>query len=812
MRIFKKIKNYKAKASKFFFAWTRYPKYIKKLKIQDNLIMIEADGGNKFDGNCYYIAKELGQNGKYANFKVSISVRQRLVRSTTQKIAEFNTNGNLSVITLRDRNYYKTLASAKYFFTDTSMHPHFIKKDGQIIINLWHGTPLKTLGIDDKETFYRNGNTFKSFIVSDFVLAPSKFVEQTLITSMQIDNIWSGTILYGGYPRNTALFNTDSSAKLRNDLGLAGKKVYVYMPTYRGNYSQRTSSTTGIEIPFYLLKLDEILSDNEVVYVKLHPYDSARVNFKAYQHIKPYPNSYETYQFLNIADVLITDYSSVMFDFACTGRKIILFTYDKEKYLSSRGMYLDINKDIPFPKVDTVDALYHEMTTPKTYSDKKFLSTYCKLEGISSTNKILDEILMNANCLDKRNVYSNKKNNVVIYAGNLAKNGITSSLIALLNNIDIHKNNYLVVYRTNAVSRQNAYDFKTSIPQHVKLVGVFGKMDVTLLGKILLHANYLRAHFTVLYMKYMSRYYKLSIKRMFGNLQFSTAIQFNGYEWKQQLQYSCFDANRIIFVHSNMVGEAKLRKNQNLGILKYCYSHYDHVVAVASLLKESIHQISPVVQDLAVIPNIVDTDRVLNLSKLPLLYDDYTVSNMDLDNVKNILCDNNKIISTIGRFSPEKAHIRLIEQFGKVWESTEDNQSLYLMIIGGPGPKKNSTYKDELEFIENKPYKDNVILIQSVSNPYNFLKHSMGFILPSLYEGQGIVLMEADILGIPVVATETDGTSDLLGKYHGKIVSNDDNGVLNALKLLLNHKIKPINIDYKKYNSKSIKTFEKLVN
>lgn len=812
MKITKKIKKYRAKASKYFFAWTRYPRYIKRLPIQDNLIMVEADGGNKFDGNCYYIAKELGQNIKYANFKVNISVRQRLVKSTTQRIAEFNTNNNLNVIALRDKNYYKTLASAKYFFTDTSMHPHFIKKDGQVITNVWHGTPLKTLGIDDKETFYRNGNTFKSFIVSDFILAPSKFVGQTLITSMQIDNIWNGTILYGGYPRNTALFDTDDSVRLRSDLGLVDKKVYIYMPTYRGNYSQKAPSTTSIEIPFYLLKLDEMLNDNEVVYVKLHPYDSARINFKAYQHIRPYPNNYETYQFLSIADVLITDYSSVMFDFACTGRKIVLFTYDKEKYLSSRGMYLNIDKDIPFPKVDTVTALYHEMTTPKTYSDKRFLSNYCKLESISATSKMLEEVLMSADCLDRQNIYSNNKNNIVIYAGNLAKNGITASLINLLNMVDTRQYNYIVTYRANIVARQDAYDFKASIPQHVKLVGVFGKMDVTLLGKILLHANYLRSHFTVLYMKYMSRYYKLSIKRMFGNLQFSTAIQFNGYEWKQQLQYSCFDANRTIFVHSNMVGEAKLKKNQNLGILKYCYSHYDHVVAVADMLKDSIYQISPLVQDLAVIPNIVDTDRVLNLSKLPLLYDDYTVSNMDLDNVKNILYGNNKIVSTIGRFSPEKAHVRLIEQFGKVWESAEDNKSLYLMIIGGPGPKKNSTYKDELEFIENKPYKDNIILIQSVSNPYNFLKHSMGFILPSLYEGQGIVLMEADILGIPVVATETDGTSDLLGKYHGKIVSNDDNGVLNALKLLLNHKIKPINIDYKKYNSKSIKTFERLVN
>ena len=309
----------------------------------------------------------------------------------------------------------------------------------------------------------------------------------------------------------------------------------------------------------------------------------------------------------------------------------------------------------------------------------------------------------------------------------------------------------------------------------------------------------------------MTRYYKLENKRGFNNLKFSSVIQFNGYEWKKQLQYSCFDANRLIFVHNNMVSEARLKKNQSLNILKYCYSHYDHVVAVADLLKKSIYQISPVVQDLAVIPNIVDTDRVLDLSKLPLLYDDYTVSNMDLDNVKNILRGNNKIISTIGRFSPEKAHMRLIKQFGKVWKSTKNNQSLYLMIIGGPGPRKNSTYKDELEFINDKPYKDNVILIQSVSNPYNFLKHSMGFILPSLYEGQGIVLMEADILGIPVVATATDGTSDLLGKYHGKIVPNDDNGVLDALRLLLDHKIKPIGINYKKYNSESVQTFKELI-
>ena len=67
---------------------------------------------------------------------------------------------------------------------------------------MWHGTPLKTLGKDDKENFNRNGNAFKSLLVSDNILAPSKFVSDTLLTAYQINDVWKENIIFSGYPRN----------------------------------------------------------------------------------------------------------------------------------------------------------------------------------------------------------------------------------------------------------------------------------------------------------------------------------------------------------------------------------------------------------------------------------------------------------------------------------------------------------------------------------------------------------------------------------------------------------------------------------
>ncbi len=110
------------------------------------------------------------------------------------------------------------------------------------------------------------------------------------------------------------------------------------------------------------------------------------VDYSVYRHIRSFPEEYETYDFLSAADVLVTDYSGVMFDFGVTGRKMILFTYDREAYLSENGMYIDLN-DLGLPIVDTAETLISEIAEPNAgYGE--FRERYCSFDVADTAEKV----------------------------------------------------------------------------------------------------------------------------------------------------------------------------------------------------------------------------------------------------------------------------------------------------------------------------------------------------------------------------------------------------------------------------------------
>lgn len=98
------------------------------------------------------------------------------------------------------------------------------------------------------------------------------------------------------------------------------------------------------------MEIDKRLRDDQIFYVNLHNFLNAELEYEGYRHIRPFPKEYETYEFLSIADCLVTDYSSVFFDFANTRRKIVLFAYDEDEYFATRGCTW-IMKNCRFPKM-----------------------------------------------------------------------------------------------------------------------------------------------------------------------------------------------------------------------------------------------------------------------------------------------------------------------------------------------------------------------------------------------------------------------------------------------------------------------------
>ena len=107
--------------------------------------------------------------------------------------------------------------------------------------------------------------------------------------------------------------------------------------------------------------------------------------------------------------------------------------------------------------------------------------------------------------------------------------------------------------------------------------------------------------------------------------------------------------------------------------------------------------------------------------------------------------------------------------------------------------------------------KDNIIAIKSVSNPYVILKKCDYFVLSSYYEGFGLVIAEADILKKPVISTDVIGPRGFLKENNGTLVENNENGLYNGMKKMLNNDVTAMNVDYEKYNQNAIKEFYKLI-
>lgn len=787
---------------KFFRARSRYIKYYENLPIDPHCVLLESQHGNNLNGNIYYIAEYLATHEKYQDYKLYFVARGRKLRQTQNFFQERNIT-NVEILMLASDKYFRVLASAKYLFNDTSFTPSFIKKDGQVYLNTWHGTPLKTLGRKSNSDFYSCGNVQKNLITSDYILCPNHLVYDSLVKDYMIQNLSEFSCILTGYPRNQVFFDNKRAQDIREKLELTDKRVYVYMPTYRGTAENANNEKSDVYLHYYLFEIDKCLSEDEILYVNFHPLVSKKIKLNQFTNIRPFPQNYETYEILSAADCLITDYSSVFFDFANTRRKIVLFPYDEKDYIKDRGMYMELS-ELPFPKVYDIPSLLKEIRSPINYHDADFLQKYCKYESIHSTKELCDFIFFGekANLIINKNSPKNK-DNVIIYAGNIAGNGITTSLRNLLNLIDLNERNYYLAFKSSAV-KKNIENLK-SFPEQVNYISLQGDMNITIMERIvrkLFKMGWIHAH---LYMRLLGKRISEEWKRYFGTASFSTAIQFNGYESEMILLWSKFTGNNVIFVHNDMIQEISMKKNQRRDVLQYAYSHYNSVAAVTEDIIDHTHQISKRLDNIKVCHNVIDYHSVLEKSSYDLQFTNQTTISKSEFEVREILNNQYPKFITIGRYSPEKGHLRLLDAFKQI---STINSDCYLFIIGGysVGNYYNLILKKVFELgLENR-----VVLVLNLPNPFPILKACDYFVLSSFYEGFGLVLAEANILNKPVISTNIIGPSGFVKKYGGTLVDNSEEGIYQGMLAMLNGDIKPINVDYEKYNAQALNEFELL--
>ena len=772
------------------------------LPLDDNLVYLESRDGLDFTGNILRIAQELSSNPAYRNLRFCVRARGDSVKN---KVIALSTRYDLDPSRFEFVEYewqaVEAMERAKFLVSDSGMPWAYVKREGQVVLNTWHGTPLKVMGKYIPTEEHKIGTVQHFFLSSDYILFPSEYMKEKMLRSYMVDKVASGKALMEGYPRNSVFFDKSQRVAVRKELGFENKTVYAYMPTHRGTSVQSKNSSQLVDVVDYLSELDCYLSDSELVLVKLHVFNQSQIDFNQFNHIKPFPEGYEPYDVLNATDCLITDYSSVMFDYANSGNNIILFPYDEEEYFKDRGTYFPLS-ELPFPVVKTVKGLRDAMRVGKCYDDRAFLATYCTHDNLAAVKRICRQVFLGENCCVTQDIY-NGKENVLIFAGSLAKNGITTALVNLLNNLDLSKRNYFVAFKRQEVDADPSRI--KAIPESIDYLPLMSDQYYMSDERAAYDAFRAETGPDAIYPEPLRRLFKREWDRYYWGINFSNAIQFDGYGVNVNLLFLEARAKRSVFVHSDMLQEIKLRSLQHYATLRKVYSSFETVAIVSEPLRESVQTISGRSDNIQVITNVHDYKRIRERALLPIeIEKDTLLRSWTPGGITDFVDNEGFKFITIGRFSPEKGHERLIRAFDRFCDKYPDAK---LMIIGGHGALYDKTIKLVLQ---QRHYKQ-IYILKSISNPMPILAKSNLFLLSSLYEGISMVIQEADSLGIPVVSTDIEGPRSLMEQYDGYLCPDSEEGLYSAMLAFTRGEVPVMNIDYAQRNANVLARFEAIL-
>lgn len=799
-----KIKGWVAKLrNPYWRALSRYYDQGKANVLDEKMILLESQHGKEFSGNIFRIAEYLAKDPQYADYTIYVTCWGDKQKAYRAKMVRYGIANRLHLVSLASEGYYRVITTAKYLVNDNTFLPFFVKKEGQVYLNTWHGTPLKTLGRRIVGGAHMIGNTQKNFLSADYLQHPNDYTADHMTEDYCLANVCRAKVLIGGYPRNTVFFDDADRERVRRFYKIDEKRVYAYMPTFRGVAAKGTTDKNEIYLHYFLYELDRQLADDEILFVNLHVVSQSKVNFRDYRHIRAFPSGEETYAFLNACDALVTDYSSVFFDYAASRRKVVLFTYDREDYLRDRGTYMPFD-ELPFPQVRDVPSLLDELRTPKGYDDTAFCARFCAHDGLDATAKLMDRVILGAATgIVERPIPDNGKPNVIIYGGNLSGNGITASLINLLSHVDRTKRNYIVTFEQRLTGPFESRIH--SLPEGVGVLAVGGDMDLPVSARIRRKLLKWKIYPLGRYARTQREYLAFDRRRMLGEGRFDIAIHFSGYEDEIIARFGEFPGPRFVMVHSDMLHEIATRGNQRRSSLEYAYRMYDKVAAITPAALESAVSIAGTREKISLLPNSIDDERVRRLGEEPVDFSIAKRLSMPRTAAEAFMAEHPRKIVAVGRFSPEKGHERLLRAFAPYAAA---HPEAGLVIVGGSAYQNG--YAKLTSCICALGLQKQVLLVMDTPNPYAIIKACDGLIMASHYEGFGLVLLEGDILGKPVVSTDIDGPRPFMQEHGGTMVPNTDEGVAEGVRMLFDGEAKHLAVDYAGYNADVIRRFEAL--
>ncbi|MEU0629861.1 CDP-glycerol glycerophosphotransferase family protein [Streptomyces sp. NPDC005989] len=310
----------------------------------------------------------------------------------------------------RSAAWYEALARSRRIVTADQLPEWFERRPGQTVVQTWHGTPLGRFGADLAGTPYADHQELATLprrsAQWSVLVSPSR--HSTALLRRALD--YRGEVLEAGSPANDLLFSADrakTAERVRRRLGIPdGRRVVLYAPTYR----DRLAHPFGADGARLRYRWDRALDPAALarsigaahtVLVRRHPRVTGSVPERAdVRDVSAHP---DTAELLLIADVLVTDYTGLMFDFAHTGRPMLFHTYDLAHYRDTvRGFCLDFETRAPGPLLagaDEIAALLRDSgslaasAVRHAEAYESFRRDFCDLDDGGAAGRVADRLL-----------------------------------------------------------------------------------------------------------------------------------------------------------------------------------------------------------------------------------------------------------------------------------------------------------------------------------------------------------------------------------------------------------------------------------
>ena len=808
--------------SKYQKKVNQYAQLYHSTSIKPHQILYQVRDGKSITDSPYAIFLGLNVHEAFSNYQHIWVVDHPDTLVFYQE--KFKVFQNVSFVIKESNEYLKALTESKFLINNATFPAYFTKKPQQIYINTWHGTPLKHMGFDVKNNLKGSQNTMKNFLASDYMISPNAHTTNIFKHAFKLDGLYSGEILEMGYPRIDLTINTtakEARKYLAEHLNLKKKPIILYCPTWRGkNVNDPENSLLNV---FEEIKLLNQKLPYQVL-VKVHPFVYSKA--KEMPELKPYlvPDFLDTNQLMPAVDLMITDYSSIFFDFLVTDKPIVFYVPDLDKYQNERGVYINLCA-LPGPVADNIQDVI-TLVSNESYKDAdvqekyaKFKHDFVNYENGSVTERLIESVFLNQQDTSSKNASHQQKEKILLYPGGMKHNGITTSVINLLANINYDK--YDVTVFTNNTNNVEQLNNLQSLNDNVRIVLRRGPMIATF--KELYQNEFVRQR--GIYKSFEKRLYPKALferefRKIFGDSQFDYAIDYSGYAmfWSNLILASGAK-KKYILLHSDIKSDmertvkGKRPHYQNLKGVISLYPYFDKLVSVSEATKK-LNQSN--FGGLKLKNRHIASRNTINIEKINQLVDDDsdlfekngtpvlpTLTEHGIEAIE-FSQDDFKIVS-VGRLSPEKGFDLLIKA---VAELVPKYPQLKLYILGD-GPLKG-TLKS---LVEQLGIQNHVYFLGQRRNPFYIVKRADVFALTSHYEGQSMVILEALTVGTNVLASDIIANRYVLeDEKYGMLVEKNEVDIAKGLEQFING----TNKDYAKfdavaYNEETIQEFYSLL-